>query len=777
MSLLFCRIFHQVLKHPRSLTSITLLISLLSLFPIYKLNWDFSLLGLFDKDDTTRILAEDFQKTKGAIGNLSIIIESNDSSINLATASQLKASLCPSKELRWCEYQKDWSFFKKNKLLYLPLDSIQNTHQNLLKKINPFFDNLEEEANTPTSSNLHGTISPPKYTWIGNKTATLVILRLFPNYDITNPIKNGELMTKVKQHVKLLTQDYPNLSVKYAGRVAQSTQTEGKVLDEIINSITISFFLILVLMLIFFIRQPLVPLLYLIPWVTATLWTLAFSGLFFDQVNFLSLMLIILLLGTGTDSAIHLLSRYGEERRKKLGVFISLETVLLETAPSITLSAWTTAGSLLCLTLLPFQGMFEFGVTAAAAILFNWINTLILVPSLLLLLQRKRLFKVHGKRLYNPLKPQKKPFTLMRISILAISILLVTFLPLSNEPYYENNLNTLGVGINPNDSLLEALKENLDNPAILITRERGQLIALENRVMEVQKSHPHLIQNFISSNLILPEGQERKIVLLKEIRSMLKQAQLDSIALPKGITEELNSLDSLTPFTMKDLPQALKIHFDTASHNPMHIAYIFPSLDYTNMDKARQFSTFFGNVEYQGKPVELTGRPILSAKFLRQTLPHMEYVFWGVLIVNFVLLAIDFRSIIYASFIMIPTGLASLLVIAFMSYFKTPFHAFNLFLLPLFIGLSTDGSIHILKRYLEDKNTGIYWVMRRTGWTVFATGITTILSFAGFLFSNMPMIQSIGLLALLAVCSSLVASLWILPIILTILDQVRARKI
>jgi uncharacterized protein len=776
MSLLFCRIFHQVLKNPRSLTSITLLISALSLFPIYKLNWDFSLLGLFDKEDSTRILAEDFQKTKGAIGNLSIIIESNDPSLNLSTAEHLKASLCPSPELRWCEYQKDWSFFKKNKLLYFPLDSIQNTHQTLLKEINPFFDNLDEDTKIQTAPNLHGTISPPKYNWIGNKSATLVILRLFPNYDITNPVQNSELMTRVEQHVKLLTAEHPKVSIRYAGRVAQSTQTEGKVLDEIINSITISFFLILGLMLIFFIRQPLIPLLYIIPWVAATLWTLAFSGIFFDQVNFLSLMLILLLLGTGTDSAIHLLSRYGEERRKKLGVFISLETVLLETAPSITLSAWTTAGSLLCLTLLPFQGMFEFGVTAAAAIIFNWINTLILVPSLLLLLQKKHLFKVHGKRLYNPLKPQKKPFTLIRISILAISVILFTFLPLSHKPYYENNLNSLGVGVSPNDSLLEALHENLDNPAILITPERGQLIALEQRVIKVQKSHPRLIQNFISSNLILPENQELKIKLLKEIRAMLAQAQLDSIALPKNILHELSDLDSLKRFGMSDLPQALKIHFDTSSQDPLHIAYIFPSLDYTNMDKARKFSRLFSNIKHNDMPVELTGRPILSAKFLRQTLPHMECVFWGVLIINFLLLTIDFRSVVYAFFVMIPTALASLLVIALMSYFKTPFHAFNLFLLPLFIGLSTDGSIHILKRYLEDKNTGIYWVMKRTGWTVFATGITTVLSFAGFLFSSMAMIQSIGLLALVAVCSSLLASLWILPIILTILDQVRTRN-
>ncbi len=120
-----------------------------------------------------------------------------------------------------------------------------------------------------------------------------------------------------------------------------------------------------------------------------SVWTKGALGGF----NLLSTFVPSLILGMGDDFAIHLISRYTEERSHGVTFSKSIYTMLSRKGPAILLGAMTIVLVFLGLLTARSRALFELGAIASVGILLAIVSALVLIPTLLTLsrlVRRKR---------------------------------------------------------------------------------------------------------------------------------------------------------------------------------------------------------------------------------------------------------------------------------------------------------------------------------------------------------------------------------------------------
>jgi predicted RND superfamily exporter protein len=122
-----------------------------------------------------------------------------------------------------------------------------------------------------------------------------------------------------------------------------------------------------------------------IPLVFALLLTSVWTKGALDGFNLLTTFVPSLILGMGDDFAIHLISRYAEERSNGLTFSKSVFLMLSRKGPAIFLGATTIFLVFLGLLTARSRALFELGAIASVGILFAILSALVLIPTLLTL--------------------------------------------------------------------------------------------------------------------------------------------------------------------------------------------------------------------------------------------------------------------------------------------------------------------------------------------------------------------------------------------------------
>lgn len=785
MSLLLCRFIHRLHYYPKSILGVSLLFTILAFFAINNLKWEFKLLQLFSQETPSRIETEEFERQYGGFGMLTLVSEDQDPQVNATFLAELSDSL--QNDVHFAEYQTESEFFNKNKLLYIQLSDLELIRDRIFEGIhkakmraNPFIIPLVQDNSPQSSGSLELNDLQKKYQekllpYLGSEDQKTLVLRLYPRHDITNLEENQALYDKTKALVQKLKP--PTTEVQYTGGILENIRNQELVSREIKNSLELAGLFILGGMLIFFYRQPLIPLIATIPIAIAMIWTLGVASLIFGKVSLISLVLGVVLIGVGTDSIIHLLARYGEERRKGLGPFIAFENIILETGPTITLSTFTTAIGFFALRLMPFEGLQEFGTLAGIALILSWVSSLVFFPAVLLLIQRSHVFKVYGRRIKNHFQFEKRPFKpwsyFLIISVFCIVSLFAIKWPLKvNE-----NLEYIGFTTNnlPVDKKLKELKLDLPAPAIFKTsspQERQELAAILKEKAQAPGSLIKKIQTFEN---VLPNNQDDKLDILEEIRELLTPQVLSELeGSTKSNAELILQSIKLEPITLEDLPLSFKKRFQGKNQGVGEYIFVFPKHNTNDGELNREFAQELRRVELKGKTIYSTGKSILIADFLDSTLPYVyEVIAWSLLgillLLAFEISIKDALSVIFCVGLALGAGMA---VIQQLDLEITPL---NILIFPLILGYCFDGTLHIHQRYREEATGSIPFVMRRTGSAVLAATLTTSSGFLGFALSQHPGLSSIGYFALLGTICSLLASLVILPTLISWGDLKRWR--
>ncbi len=140
-------------------------------------------------------------------------------------------------------------------------------------------------------------------------------------------------------------------------------------------------------------------------------------------------------------------------------------------------------------------------------------------------------------------------------------------------------------------------------------------------------------------------------------------------------------------------------------------------------------------------------------------------------VVVFLLLLWDFRSVKYAVMAMVPLIIGVIWMVGIMQLFGLQLTILNVIGIPLILGIGIDDGVHILHRYRIEGKTKLGVVFNSTGKAVLLTSVTTMLAFGSLVFATYRGLGSMGLALFIGVGTCFLASVTILPAIIGLVEK------
>ncbi|HSQ42276.1 MAG TPA: MMPL family transporter, partial [Fibrobacteraceae bacterium] len=761
------------------------LVCLALIAPIMHMKWNLSLEDLLPTDYPSRVVASMVEKKFGGYGSLTLVAHSQDSAANAQLVQELADSLSHNPLVNFCEYRTEANFYRKHQFLYIHLRDLQLIHDRIRSRLdalkaarNPLWVDLQDSTTFPdTTLNLEDL--EEKYIrslrpYYGNDEGTIRILEIYPSHRVGDLTKNRALVRAV--HAQVAKNPLSRVvQVEYAGKVQESVATSGMLLKEIYRIAWISAGLILTLLVVWFFRQPLIPLVAAPPLGMALVWTLGFNAFWFGAMNFFTLTLGLLLPGLAANHLTHFLSHYAEERRQGLGPDLALESAVLGTGPVITVVSIASAIAFFSLTLLPLEGLRQLGLVGGLGVLFHWIAILLFVPTLLTLLQRRQRFQVYGKknghapsRVFPPDWRWRR-----RISwLVVVSVLLASH---GVAPHFEYDFGKLTYqkSTAKGNALMEASEIPTQEPAVILTSNaKESRILLHELEQRKRTDDSRLVRKVFSLSSLLPDDQEAKLDLLSAIHSLLTPEAIASLHGTDSVNVRkiMENWDE-DPITEDDLPFSLRRKFLGRDQTSGEFTFIFPSFDIDNGLQCRRFSKLVRNVALpNGKTLHATGPAIIRADMLDLSLPWMGRSIFIAVLGILLLLLIHQHRLYRAMLVMIPPMVGFFWCFSLLRLIDIPINPLSAQVFPMLVGISISGSLHFWHQYRERASGSMNMVMQRTAPTVIAASLTTMVCFTGLLFSSHPGLRSMGLMALIGMSCLLLAQLTVVPVEMELLE-------
>jgi len=148
-----------------------------------------------------------------------------------------------------------------------------------------------------------------------------------------------------------------------------------------------------------------------------------------------------------------------------------------------------------------------------------------------------------------------------------------------------------------------------------------------------------------------------------------------------------------------------------------------------------------------------------------------------------VILFLTFRRFSDILLCLLIIGLGSLWAIGAMGHLGLNFTMVHVALIPLLLGMGVDYSIYILSRYYEGRGKGLraekatVISVSTIGAAILMCTITTVIGFASFSISDLPPIQTLGILAGLGILFIFILATTLLPSIIILRDRGQTGKV
>jgi len=302
--------------------------------------------------------------------------------------SEFLVNLNNSMEKEYVGKEESLSTREKEDGAVLFLDGIQN----LVLKLQKLFKEggLPEEDVRDTADRL--LLGDP-YMLSYDKKA-LVMLAI-PNFAVMERDLIMVGTDAVQTLVDKLLEDYTDVQAGLSGTIAREHDEQIYATKSLSMSTYIALIVILTLLIISF-RMWAAPIFAVITLIVGVIWAMGVAWLAVGQLNMITSLFSIVLLGLGIDFAIHLITGFTEWRAAGDSIDIALEKTFLKSGKGIITGALTTACAFLTLVISNAPGMRELGIVAGAGLLAILMATMLFLP-ILLVLRERRIDRKRGK--------------------------------------------------------------------------------------------------------------------------------------------------------------------------------------------------------------------------------------------------------------------------------------------------------------------------------------------------------------------------------------------
>jgi uncharacterized protein len=303
---------------------------------------------------------------------------------------------------------------------------------------------------------------------------------------------------------------------------------------------------------------------------------------------------------------------------------------------------------------------------------------------------------------------------------------------------------------------LDVLRSTLGRIGLKMADNEGGQASLEDATHQQMREVRGLMTQFDETTARMGEAAARQA--LSGFQAELMQDLGAKLAL-------LQANLQAEPVTAADLPPELRARYMGAHGKYRIIAY--PSENVWEFQPLTRFVRDVRSVD-----PDVLGTPVMNFEFIRGIQEAYEqaglYAFVGTVLL--VLLA--FRAVQPAFLALIPLAMGSLWTLGLMGLLQVKFNVANLIVLPLIMAPAVEGGIMIVYRYREEARKGrrLSPLPQSTGRAVVFSSLSTIVGFGSLMISRHWGIFSVGLLLTVGVASVLLASVSVLPSLLTILS-------
>jgi len=241
---------------------------------------------------------------------------------------------------------------------------------------------VEDLSSIFTPSESTGSREPVPF--LSNDSSSM-LMTAQPQYPSQRGVTYSRLVTeKVDQAVEQADPESLGVSVKMTGTYPFNAATNDVVNADMVRTTVISSIGVFLIFLLAF-GSIFYSIVAVIPLLISVALTMAWAKLIVGGFNLVTTFLPALVLGLGIDYAIHLISRYAEERGRGRSINRALHASVMNKGMASFLAAMTTSFVFLGLLSAKSRALFEMGAITSVGVLIAFLVTLLLLPALITL--------------------------------------------------------------------------------------------------------------------------------------------------------------------------------------------------------------------------------------------------------------------------------------------------------------------------------------------------------------------------------------------------------
>ncbi len=525
-----------------------------------------------------------------------------------------------------------------------------------------------------------------------------------------------------------------------------------------------------------------------VPLVAATLTTFGIAELLVGFLNSNTAFLGSIVVGNGINVGLIFFARYLEERRRGQDPLPAMEKAVSGTWLATLTAALAAGVAYASLVATGFRGFSQFGLIGGIGMALSWIFAYVMTPPLVLAWERRAPIPRAGQRPAHPVftlavshAVQRAP----RLTAVAAAVLTAlsawTATRLAQDPFeYDftklrsHDANTVG-GPSWWDGRVDALFGHHLTPTVILASNEAEAREIARAVEARRRGNPSsTLGNVISVGAFVPEGQEEKLPVIRQIRALATPENLAFLPPDRRLAvERVLPPADLRPFAVADLPPSLRRQLTELNGRTGTPVLVHPAatMDLWNGRDVLRFAD-----EVRSLPLP-PGTPMASWTLLladvlhsvsrdgpRATLLSLAGVVLLVL-VAFGLGKRSGRSFTDAVWVLASLAVGVLWFAGLAGALDLRLNVLNFVAVPITFGIGIDYATNIFqRRRLEQARVAD--VVRTTGGAVALCSLTTMIGYSSLLVARSQALISFGVLADLGEFACLAAALLALPALL-----------
>jgi hypothetical protein len=224
------------------------------------------------------------------------------------------------------------------------------------------------------------------------------------------------------------------------------------------------------------------------------------------------------------------------------------------------------------------------------------------------------------------------------------------------------------------------------------------------------------------------------------------------------------------PLTLDDLPAPLRRQAVSRTEPRKLLLQVYPAGNVYDPDEMEPFIEDIRSVDPQ-----ITGT--VMQIYESNQLILGAYIRAGIyaLIAVFILVLIDFRSVIDSLMCLFPVAAAFVLLLGVLASIGIPLNPANIIVLPLLFGIGVDSGVHMVHRYRQSPDEDPPGLAEGTGKGITLTSLTSMIGFGSLMVARHRGIVSLGFVLALGMALTLLICLVVMPAMLRLRTRLARR--